>query len=44
MIDFPRENLLENYIDGICGSAPRKDTEVLQKIQIEKNEILGPKI
>ena len=30
--DFP----LANFIDGICVSVPRKDIEVLQKIQIEK--------
>ena len=28
--------MLETYIDGICVSAPRKDTEVLQKSQLEK--------
>ena len=34
--DFPSGKLLDFLLDGICVSAPRKDTEVLQKIQIEK--------
>ena len=28
--------LLDFFLDGICVSAPQKDTKVLQKIQIEK--------
>ena len=35
--DFPRGKLLDFFLDGIWVSAPRKDTEVLQKNQIEKN-------
>ena len=34
--DFPLGKLLDFFLDGIWVSAPRKDTEVLQKIQIEK--------
>ena len=34
--DFPSGKLLDFLLDGICVSAPRNYTEVLQKIQIEK--------
>ena len=37
--DFPCRKLLYFFLDGIWVSAPRKDTEVLQKIQIEKKRI-----